>query len=140
MAHAPHARAYDSPVHKTAQRAAVEHPLSAPCAVRLARAVAALSLPQNVVFLGGRDTLLRDGVLFVGACAWWDFAFCAPECEPEEARKHFRRAACDELCVARSVCCSVCALTACWRHCVLLPHVSLPGSPGCAVGKARTGC
>jgi hypothetical protein len=63
------------------------------------RFATALTLPENVVFLGGRETLLRDGVLFVGACAWWDFAFCAPEREPEEARKHFRRAACEELCV-----------------------------------------
>ena len=59
---------------------------------------AALPLPDNVIFLGARRTHLRDGVLFVGACGWWDFEFCAPEKEPADARAHFRRVACDELC------------------------------------------
>ena len=63
--------------------------------------LAALELPDNVVFLGARQTLLRDGVLFVGASAWWDFAFCAPEKDPEDARRHFRKACFqeDDLCV-----------------------------------------
>ena len=63
-----------------------------------ARAAEALPLPDNVIFLGARRTHLRDGVLFVGACGWWDFEFCAPEKQPADARAHFRRVACDELC------------------------------------------
>jgi hypothetical protein len=54
------------------------------------------------MFLGGR-THLREGVLFVGASGWWDFAFCAPEKEPADARAHFRRVAHDELCVRRAL-------------------------------------
>jgi hypothetical protein len=76
--------------------------MPARCAERTSRRhcvppAAALALPPNVVFLGGGRTHLLDGVLFVGASGWWDFQFCAPEKEPEDARAHFRRVACDEL-------------------------------------------
>jgi hypothetical protein len=63
---------------------------------------AALALPPNVIFLGSGRTHQVGSVLFVGACAWWTFDFCAPEKEPADARAHFRRVAYDDLCVQRT--------------------------------------
>ena len=64
----------------------------------------ALPLPANVVFLGGGQTHLVDGVLFVGACGWWDFEFCRPECAPAAARARFNEAAVDDWCARSRVC------------------------------------
>jgi len=58
-----------------------------------ARAPSALALPPNVTFLGARGTLLLRGTLFVGACAWFDYAFAAPECDPHACQQHFRHVA-----------------------------------------------
>jgi len=63
-----------------------------------------LELPANVVFLGARAThLAADGVLFVGACGWFDFDFCRPEVEPAAARARFNQSALDDWCAAAVV-------------------------------------
>ena len=46
-------------------------------------------LPANVHYVGGGRTFRHGGVLFTGACAWWNWDFCAPEREPGAARAHF---------------------------------------------------
>jgi hypothetical protein len=50
-------------------------------------------LPPNVHYVGGGRTFRHRGVLFAGACGWWDWQYCAPECEPSAARAHFARVA-----------------------------------------------
>jgi hypothetical protein len=51
----------------------------------------ALHIAPNVTFLGAEGASLRvGGTLFVGACAWWDFQFAAPECDPDACRERFK--------------------------------------------------
>jgi hypothetical protein len=127
----------DSSVHETARQAPAEQRLSAPCAVHCGSAVAAAKrrVPRRPRHAAARRCALRGRLRVVGLCvlrAGVRAGGGAQALPPRRLRRTVRGSLC--------VCCSVCTLTACCRHCVLLPHVSLPGNPGCAVGEARTGC
>ena len=57
----------------------------------------ALDVAPNVTFLGAGETLRVGHTLFVGCCAWWDFQYAAPECDPAACRDRFNTVALPQL-------------------------------------------
>ena len=54
-------------------------------------------MAPNVTFLGTGKTLRVGHTLFVGCCAWWDFQYAAPECDPAACQARFNEVALPQL-------------------------------------------